>query len=97
MVDVVLSNQLRFPDPVLLLRLKLRTAALSCNSVTKNQVKQICLFERYQTETSDIARFCQLNPHRNRTDLGWLCIGEEFNLLATDFFFQILAHPVFKM
>ena len=26
-----------------------------------------------------------------------VCFGASINLLATDFFFQILAHPVFKM
>ena len=34
-----------------------------------------------------VARLCNVSP----------CFKMCLNLLATDFFFQILAHPVFKM
>ena len=35
--------------------------------------------------------------HQHTPDYQSLRRYENINLLATDFFFQILAHPVFKM
>ena len=63
----------------------------------------VCFFDRLQRSLglrrgSAAVRslgFAGLNPAK-RMDvfLFWVCV---FNLLATDFFFQIFAHPVFKM